>query len=177
MQAVIDQFTTSKLPVLTTFVASSREGVFALERAKKMGIPYGVFEKKDYDTFKERDTAIANAIGEVDLVICAGYLGILTTGIIEKYRGKLINIHPSLLPKFGGKGMFGENVHKAVLSAGENVSGATVHFVDVGIDTGKIILQGEVPVLKTDTPQTLADRVLGVEHKILFQAVKNLLQF
>ena len=94
--------------------------------------------------------------------------------IIRAYRGRIINIHPSLIPKFCGKGFYGKRVHEAVLAAGEKVSGATVHFVDEGIDTGEIILQEQVPVLDGDTADDLAARVLEVEHRILTTAVRNI---
>ncbi len=99
-------------------------------------------------------------------------MSVLPPEIIEEYRNKIINIHPSLIPKYCGLGMYGHHVHEAVLAAGEKESGATVHFVDEGVDTGKIILQKSVKVEEGDTPETLAERVLEVEHEILPLAVK-----
>jgi phosphoribosylglycinamide formyltransferase 1 len=107
----------------------------------------------------------------IDLIVLAGYLSIFTEEFSAAWRGKMINIHPALLPKFGGKGMYGHHVHEAVLAAGETESGCTVHFVGEGVDKGEIILQARVPVLEGDTPETLAARVLEEEHKALPEAV------
>ena len=98
-------------------------------------------------------------------------MSVLEPKLIDAYRNRIINIHPSLIPKYCGKGFYGHYVHEAVLAGGEKESGATVHFVDEGVDTGKIILQKSVPVMEDDTPDTLAARVLEVEHEILPQAV------
>jgi phosphoribosylglycinamide formyltransferase-1 len=106
------------------------------------------------------------------LVCLAGYMRVLTKVLIDPYRGCLINIHPALLPKFGGPGFYGHHVHEAVLKAGEKESGATVHFVTEGVDAGPIIVQGKVPVDPADTPDTLAARVLEVEHLLYPAAVQ-----
>ncbi|MEG1149413.1 MAG: phosphoribosylglycinamide formyltransferase, partial [Niameybacter sp.] len=112
---------------------------------------------------------------DVELVVLAGYLKIVQANLIQAYKGKIINIHPSLLPKFGGKGYYGIKVHEAVIAMGEKESGATVHFVDEGVDTGETLLQRSVPVYETDTPDDLQQRVLHeVEHKILVEAIKKL---
>ncbi len=102
----------------------------------------------------------------------AGYMRVLSPEIIENYRNRIINIHPSLIPKYCGKGFYGIRVHKAVIEAGEKESGATVHYVDEGVDTGEIIIQKKVPVMKGDTPEDLAARVLETEHKILAEGLK-----
>jgi phosphoribosylglycinamide formyltransferase-1 len=111
-----------------------------------------------------------------DLIVLAGYMNIVPMKVIEAYEGRIINIHPALLPKFGGLGYFGLNVHKAVIAAGEKQSGATVHFVDAGVDTGDIIRQEAVPVLEGDTPERLADRVLEAEHRILPEVVAEMVE-
>jgi len=108
----------------------------------------------------------------IELVVLAGYLKILSKEFIQKYNKRIINIHPSLLPKFGGKGYYGDRVHKAVLESGEKITGATVHFVDEGTDTGEIILQETVEVKENDTVESLKARVLEVEHKLLPEAVR-----
>ena len=111
----------------------------------------------------------------VDLIVLAGYLGILTDPLLDWYAGKIINIHPALLPKFGGKGMYGLNVHKAVIEAGETVSGATVHYSVKEIDAGAIILQRSLDVLPDDTPESLQKRILEqIEHPLLVEAVAML---
>jgi phosphoribosylglycinamide formyltransferase-1 len=108
----------------------------------------------------------------IDLIVLAGFLSILTGEIVQRYSGKMINLHPALLPKFGGKGMYGEKVHRAVLDAGETESGCTVHLVDAGTDTGPILLQRTVPVLPHDTPETLAERIHPEEHIAIVEAVR-----
>lgn len=103
----------------------------------------------------------------IDLVVLAGYLKLVPPAVVERYRGRIINVHPALLPEFGGAGMYGIRVHRAVLAAGRAESGATVHLVDEEYDRGTILAQGRVPVLKDDTPERLAARVLEVEHRLL----------
>ena len=147
------------------------EKAFALQRAKALHIPSKVIkDTKDaaeiLDLLKEAET---------DLEVLAGYLKILDPEIINAYKKRIINIHPALLPKFGGRDMYGLNVHKSVINAGEKESGATVHYVDEGVDTGEIILQKKVPVMPGDTPEKLAARVLETEHEILPLAVKKVI--
>ena len=157
-------------------VISSKEGVYALERAAKAGIPAEAVTKDDYPDINERMSKIADILEEAgaQLVVLAGYLSILTSDLLDRFPGKVINIHPALLPKFGGKGFYGLNVHRAVLAAGEKESGATVHFVNEGIDKGEIIMQRSVPVMEDDTPESLQERVLEIEHQILPEAVRKL---
>jgi phosphoribosylglycinamide formyltransferase-1 len=112
----------------------------------------------------------------IDLVVLAGFLSILAGKIIEKYSGRIINLHPALLPKFGGDGMYGEKVHRAVLEAGEKESGCTVHLVDAGTDTGPILLQRKVPVLQGDTPDSLAERIHKEEHIAIVEAVRMMVE-
>lgn len=154
-------------------VISSSENAYALERARQHEIPCAAVTKHEYADIRDRMDAIMKILdGEhPDLIVLAGYLSILPEKVVEKYKGQIINIHPALLPKFGGKDFYGIKVHEAVLAAGEKESGATVHYVDTGIDTGRIILQESVPVMPGDDPQTLRERVLEVEHRILPQAI------
>ena len=112
-------------------------------------------------------------VEDTDYICLAGYMRILTPVFIQAFAGRILNIHPALLPAFGGPGMYGHHVHEAVLRAKVPKSGATVHYVNEGVDTGKIILQAEVPVLPDDTPETLAARVLEQEHKIYPEALKK----
>jgi phosphoribosylglycinamide formyltransferase-1 len=155
-------------------VISSNPNAYALERARKHNIEAMVIGKADYPDSGDRTSAIIAALEEAktDLVILAGYMSILDPGLIEAYRGRIINIHPSLIPKFCGSGFYGRRVHEAVLAAGEKESGATVHYVDEGVDTGPVIIQEKVPVLDGDTAETLAARVLETEHRILRRAVE-----
>lgn len=153
---------------------SSNADAFAIKRAEAHGIKCAVIGKKNIPDDQRRDEKLLKLLNSesTDLVVLAGYMSVLSPAIIEAYRNKIINIHPSLIPKFCGLGMYGHHVHEAVIAAGEKESGATVHFVDEGVDTGKIILQKSVPVEEGDTPETLAARVLEVEHEILPLAVK-----
>ncbi len=153
---------------------SSNADAFAIKRAEAHGIKCAVIGKKNIPDDQRRDEKLLKLLNSesTDLVVLAGYMSVLSPAIIEAYRNKIINIHPSLIPKFCGLGMYGHHVHEAVIAAGEKESGATVHFVDEGVDTGKIILQKAVPVEEGDTPETLAARVLEVEHEILPLAVK-----
>ncbi len=155
-------------------VISSNPDAYALERAEKSGIPGISITKAQWPEEKERQRIILEKVQAVDtdLIVLAGYMSILGQELIETYRNRMINIHPSLIPKYCGKGFYGKHVHRAVLEGGEPESGATVHFVDEGIDTGKIILQEKVAVEPEDTADTLAARVLTVEHRILPHAIK-----
>jgi phosphoribosylglycinamide formyltransferase-1 len=147
----------------------------ALERAESQNIETISISSKEFTgTREDYDREILNICQskKIDLICLAGYMRILTPVLIRPYLHKMMNIHPALLPKFGGKGMYGHNVHKAVIAAKEIESGATVHFVEEGVDAGPIILQGNVKVLANDTPEALADRILKVEHQIYPEAVR-----
>ncbi|WP_053985491.1 phosphoribosylglycinamide formyltransferase [Niameybacter massiliensis] len=173
LQSIIDAVENHTLTSQIVSVISNKEDAFGLERAKTHHIPAYFINPKE-EGYDEKLLARLQE-DQVDLVVLAGYLKIVDANLIKAYRGRIINIHPSLLPKFGGKGYYGIRVHEAVLAAGESESGATVHFVDEGVDTGKAILQKTVPVYETDTPQLLQQRVLHeVEHKILVEAIKKL---
>ena len=166
LQAIIDKTQNGELSqVELVKVISSKEGAFALERAAKAGIATAV-AKEQADVLKELAECGA------ELIVLAGYMKVLSEEIIKNYRNRIINIHPSLIPKYCGKGFYGIRVHNAVIAGGEKESGATVHYVDEGVDTGEIILQRTVPVENGDTPEDLAARVLKVEHVILAEGLK-----
>lgn len=169
LQAVIDNIESGKLSgARIVQVISSREGVFALERAAKAGIKGKVV--------KDTKQLLAELAAEkTDLIVLAGYMKVLEPEVTQAYRRRILNIHPSLIPKYCGKGFYGKRVHQAVLDGGETVSGATVHFVDEGVDTGEIILQRQVPVKPDDTADTLAARVLETEHVILSEGIKKVM--
>jgi phosphoribosylglycinamide formyltransferase-1 len=158
-------------------VVSDRSGVYAQKRARVAGIPAFVEKPNPGLPKPERRRELSDRIlhicheKEIGLVVMAGFLSILSGAILEEYSGRIINLHPALLPKFGGEGMYGERIHRAVLAAGETESGCTVHLVDAGTDTGPIILQRKVPVLLGDTIEILAERVHGVEHIAIVEAV------
>ncbi len=142
-------------------------------RAEKAGIEALYINPLEFTTEEEYNSKVLEELEKrnVKLVVLAGYLKILSKEFIEKYRDRIINIHPSLLPDFGGKGYYGEKVHKAVLESGIKTTGATVHFVDEGTDTGEIILQETVEIREDDTVESLKARVLEVEHRLLVEAV------
>lgn len=176
LQAIIDQIEQEKLPGQIEIVISSKEDAFALERAKAHGIEGICIGKKNFPSLKERENKIVAILEEkrIELVVLAGYLSILGENMVRKYKNKIINVHPSLIPSFCGKGFYGERVHRGVLDYGVKITGATVHFVDEGTDTGPIILQKSVEVLDGDTIETLASRVLKVEHELLPKAIQLL---
>lgn len=154
-------------------VIASREDAGGLEIARERGIPTEVIRKKDFpdaDAFDRANLAALKGGGAV-LVVLAGYLSTVGPRTVAAYPNAIINVHPALLPAFGGSGCYGHHVHEAVLAAGCKVSGATVHFVTAELDAGPIIAQGAVPVLDDDDPASLAARVLAQEHRLLPMAV------
>ena len=152
-------------------IVSSREGAYGLERAGNRGIPCIVIPGRDTE-------GLLNALSEhsIDGIVLAGYLSILPPEVIDEYSGRIINIHPALLPLFGGKGFYGIKVHQAVLASGFPFTGATAHIVDSGIDTGAALVRGAAAVLPGDTAESLQKRVLELEHPVLVKAVKALVE-
>ncbi len=178
-QALIDGANMSKFDGRIVVAVSSSPTAYGIERAKSAGIDCYVCKKSDYADEPSRDRAVLEIFERygVDLVVLAGYLGILTEPLLSRYPRAIINIHPALLPKYGGKGMFGLNVHRAVIAAKEKTSGATVHYVDGGTDTGEIIMQRALDVRDDDTPESLQKRILEtIEHPLLVEAVAALCQ-
>ena len=161
-QSVIDANERDKFCEIKYLVAS-KEGIGAIERAKKAGIETAVFSKKDYPSLEE-----------LYYIVLAGWLKIIPASFIEAFKDKIINIHPSLIPSFCGKGFYGLKVHEAALGYGVKVSGATVHFVEADVDAGAIVMQRAVSVEDGDTPESLQARVLKAEHEILPLCVKLL---
>jgi phosphoribosylglycinamide formyltransferase-1 len=179
LQALLDAEKSGGLgPGKLTLVVSDRPEAYALERAKTAGIPAITVKLDKSTTREERRQVLSDNIlllaetHHIGLIVYAGFFWVLKGKIIEAYAGRMINLHPALLPKFGGRGMYGEKVHRAVLDAGETESGCTVHLVDAGTDTGPILLQRKVPVLPGDTPTSLADRIHQEEHIAIVEAVK-----
>lgn len=164
LQALLDALERSRLARVAR-VVSSRADAGALERARRAGVPTAVLSDPD------DGGEIVAAVGGARLVVLAGYLKRLPPDAITRLRWRVINIHPALLPGFGGAGMYGRRVHQAVLASGAAVTGATVHYVDEEFDRGPIIAQWPVPVRPDDTPESLAARVLEVEHRLLPQVV------
>jgi phosphoribosylglycinamide formyltransferase-1 len=169
MEAIIHAARTEQWPAKIAAVISNRPDAAGLAFAASHGIPTAVVTNKDYSTREAFDTALQSAIDEFspDLVVLAGFLRILTVQFVEHYAGRILNIHPSLLPSFPGLA-----THRQALSAGVKVHGATVHFVTANLDHGPIVAQVAVPVLPEDTEDTLSDRVLLQEHIIYPRAVR-----
>ena len=175
LQSIIDNVENGNLNCEITYVIADRE-CYGLQRAEKYGIETLLLDRKIIDN-KLANEIIDSTLErcKTDYIVLAGYLSILTEKFIKKWDKRVINIHPSLLPKFGGKGMYGIKVHEAVIKAGEKESGCTVHFVTNEIDAGEIIANVKVPVLEDDTPESLQQRVLEQEHKLLIKGIKKIL--
>ena len=167
LQALLDTLHDSPIARIAR-VISSRPDAGALERARRAGVPTTVL--RDAGDPAEVLSALAGA----QLVVLAGYLKLVHASVVARFRGRIINIHPALLPDFGGAGMYGRRVHEAVLASGAKESGATVHFVDEEFDRGAIIAQEKVRIESGDTPDTLAARVLEAEHRLLPRVVLEL---
>lgn len=175
LQALIDAQKRGKIKNgKITCVISSKPGAYALERAEKNGIATRVIPRKDYDDIHTYTKAVKDALLEekADLVVYAGFMIILDSQVVEAFAGKMMNVHPALIPSFCGKGFYGLHVHEAVLQSGVKLTGATVHFVTEDCDAGPIIAQKAIPVHEDDTPESLQKRVMEqCEWKILPQAV------
>ena len=178
LQAIIDSIDNGSLEAEIAVVISNKPGVFALDRASRHEIPGLVIDHRGFTANHEFTAAILKVLLEyrVDLVCLAGFLRILDRILTDAYPNRILNIHPALLPAFGGKGMYGHHVHEAVIASGTKYSGATVHLVTPDTDVGPIIRQGIVAIDDTDTPETLAEKVLKIEHRIYPEAIKLLLE-
>lgn len=168
-QSVIDAVERGEINASIALLVASKPDIGAVERAARHGISVAVYQKKDYADPAAMFAAISAFLRTlfVDYIVLAGYLTILTPNIVRDYRDRIVNIHPSLIPKYCGDGFYGIRVHRAALENGEAYSGATVHLVDEGTDTGRILAQERVPILPDDTPETLQARVLALEHTLL----------
>ena len=175
LQAILDAIEEKKITnAEAAVVISNNAGAYALERARKKGIPAVCISPKNYETREVFHRALLDELqkNQVDLVVLAGYLVAIPPMIVEAYPNRIINIHPSLIPSFCGTGFYGLKVHEGALGRGVKVTGATVHFVDAGTDTGPIILQKAVEVQEEDTPEILQRRVMEeAEWKILPRAI------
>ena len=165
LQAIIDETKSGGINGTVKLVISNKENAYGLERARlsKIKAVYETDEDKIIELLKENN---------IDLIVLAGSLKIITPKFVDDFRNKIINIHPSLIPSFCGKGYYGEKVHQGVIDYGAKVTGATVHFVDEGADTGAIIMQETVNVEQDDDAKSLAKRVLEVEHRILKESIR-----
>lgn len=169
LQAIIDHYLNNP-DIKISLVISNKKDAYALKRAGLANIPTMVISKKDFPNQSDEILKQVKA-NNIDLIVLAGYLSILSGSIINEYKNKIINIHPSLIPSFCGPGMYGHHVHEAVIKSGVRYSGCTVHFVNGGVDSGPIILQQAVDVFYTDTPDSIAAKILVYEHKLLVKAI------
>ena len=176
MQAIIDACKTGRLMAEVRVVISNNSSSMALERARRNGIAYRHLSGRTHPVPEGLDRAILETLEahRVDLVVLGGYMKRLGPETLSRYSGRILNIHPALLPKHGGKGMYGRRVHEAVLAAGEPVTGVTIHIVDEEYDQGEIIAQSEVPVEEGDTVDTLRERVLGREHEFYVETLQRI---
>ena len=165
LQAIIDETKSGGINGIVKLVISNKEDAYGLERARLSGI------KAIYETDEDKIIGLLKE-NNIDLIVLAGYLKIITPKFVDEFRNKIINIHPSLIPSFCGKGYYGEKVHQGVIDYGAKITGATVHFVDEGADTGAIIMQETVNVEQDDDAKSLSKRVLEVEHRILKESIR-----
>lgn len=177
LQAIIDACKSGRLKARVCAVISNNPDAYALERARREGIDnyclsHKVITDPDELNKKTLDVLVSH---DTDIIILAGYLRKLGEPILRRYENRVFNIHPALLPKFGGKGMYGINVHKAVIEAGEKITGVTIHRVNEEYDSGDIVAQTQVEVLEDDTPESLAARVLEREHAFLVEVIGDII--
>lgn len=173
LQAIIDGCKNNKISARVAVVISNNEGSTALQRAEKEGIPAFHLSAKKFGSEDILADKILDVLADydIDMIFLAGYMRMLHISVLEKYNNRIFNIHPALLPKFGGKGMYGINVHTAVIAANETETGVTIHRVSAEYDSGEIVAQTTVPVYENDTPELLAARVLEKEHEFLVEVI------
>ena len=176
MQAVIDACREGRLEAEPRVVISNNSRSGALRRADEADIPRYHVSTVTHPGDDARDRAIVDILERhgVDLVVLGGYMKELGPQTIARFRNRIVNVHPALLPKFGGRGFYGIAVHEAVLASGDSVTGPTIHLVDEQIDHGAVLAQSRVAVLKGDTAETLAERVLAVEHKLYVETLRRI---
>lgn len=167
-QSIIDACERGDIPANITGLLTNKSNIKALDRATRHNIPSRILKPSDFSSYREYESALLNqlSIWQPDLIALAGYLQKVPDSVVQAYPNRILNIHPSLLPKFGGKGYYGMNVHRAVIDTGETESGCTVHLVNEAYDEGEILGQVVVDVYTDDTPETLAARVLKEEHRL-----------
>ena len=178
LQAILDASKSGELGATPSLVISNNSTSEALNRAKRAGVAARHLSSTTHPNSGELDAEVVRSLAEhsIDVVVLAGYMKKLESGLLERYRGRILNTHPALLPKFGGHGMYGMHVHEAVLKAGESESGPSVHLVDAEYDTGRVLAQAQVPVESDDTPATLAARVQERERKLVVAVLGQIAQ-
>ncbi|MDH3890876.1 MAG: phosphoribosylglycinamide formyltransferase [candidate division Zixibacteria bacterium] len=178
LQALIDATKSGILSAEVVYVVSSLRKAYGLLRAANEGIESFVFKSKKYPSPEAAGEDIVQRLRErdIDYIALAGYLSLIPPEMVKAYRNRIVNIHNALLPKYGGKGMYGHHTHQAVLAANEKESGPTVHLVDEIYDNGRILGQKQVPVHPDDTPDSLSERVLEQEHKLYARVLQKLIK-
>ncbi|RYZ07141.1 MAG: phosphoribosylglycinamide formyltransferase [Myxococcales bacterium] len=173
LQAILDACAAGEIPARVVLVISNNGGSGALRRAREAGAAAVHLSSKTHPEPGALDQALAATLAsyEVDVVMLAGYMKKLEPVVLERYRGRILNTHPALLPKFGGHGMYGMRVHEAVVAAQESESGPSLHLVDAEYDTGRVLAQAKVPVLASDTAETLAARVQERERRLVVDVI------
>ena len=176
LQAIIDGCKSNKIDAAVAAVISNNADSMALQRADRENIPSYHLSAKKFGSEEALAKEILNVLSEhkVDMIFLAGYMRMLHISVLEKYDNRIFNIHPALLPKFGGKGMYGMNVHTAVIEAKEKETGVTIHRVNAEYDSGEIVAQTTVPVFENDTPEQLGARVLEKEHEFLVEVISDI---
>jgi formyltetrahydrofolate-dependent phosphoribosylglycinamide formyltransferase len=174
MKAILDACKTGRLPAEPALVIAPREDIPAVQIARDEGVEVAILNPS-HPLFAQELLCLLQA-ERVDLLCLAGFMRLLPEEVVKAMPNRILNIHPALLPKFGGKGMYGMHVHEAVIKAGETESGCTVHYVNERYDEGKILLQKKCPVLPDDTPESLAARILPLEHECYVEAIKLWIQ-
>jgi phosphoribosylglycinamide formyltransferase-1 len=177
-QAIVEALRDKGIAAAPVLLISNNSDAYALERAKNLGVKPVHLSSAQYDTAEEFQSDLLSLLDkhEIDLVVLAGYMRMIPKVMIEKYKNRILNIHPALLPKYGGKGMYGMNVHRAVYEAGDTESGATVHLVNEKYDEGRILKQGKVAISKEDAPEDIARKVLEVEHRIYAETIEEIVE-
>jgi len=171
MAAIVHACQSGEIPATVDVVVTPSEEIDTVHKARAFGVRVAVVPP----TPEGYGCALLQALSGCDLICLAGYLRLLPREVLEAFPRRILNVHPALLPKFGGRGMYGMRVHEAVIAAGETESGATVHWVDEAYDEGDVVLQRRCPVFPNDTPESLAARVLVEEHKVYVEAIRSVI--
>jgi phosphoribosylglycinamide formyltransferase 1 len=178
LQSIIDNCASGNIPARVALVVSSRDDAYGLTRAKNAGIDTAIYRRKEFADSSAADDFLVTLLDkyDIDLISLAGYLKMVPAAVIRKFPGRIINIHPGLLPKYGGKGMYGHFVHEAVIRNKEKETGVTIHIVDEIYDHGQVLAVQKVPVFPEDMPDELASRVLKVEHALYPKILKDVVE-
>ncbi|MFA7326600.1 MAG: phosphoribosylglycinamide formyltransferase [Candidatus Kapaibacterium sp.] len=175
-QSIVENIQSGNINANAALLISNNSDCFAFERAENLGVPYKHISSALFANSQEFQNALLALLDDykIDLIVLAGYMRKIPPSMIQKYKNRILNIHPALLPKYGGQGMYGMNVHNAVHEAGDAVSGATVHIVSEEYDEGRILKQESVEIESSETPEQIAEKVLAIEHKIYSETIKEI---